>query len=270
MDDHLLKVGSGGGVKGVENFPPDMMRRYREALDAYIAKKQRFSTGPQVNMFRDGSDSQASAQGAELAGKFFNAGRSQVEDAASFKRLVGGDTKLLAGLKNYAITDAARQTDQLGTLSANKFNNWLTGRSGAVRETFDPAESAMLKQINDEVQAAYRAENLGRATGSNTDQNRNSVLSLGLLGNPVVDFMAHRIPGVRAFSGPILDSLRNTAQQGKAAQLDALLADPQLLNEALGRYLQLQQPTRIGAATNRLLERAAPTAYRAAPLMSGE
>lgn len=270
MDDHLLKVGSGGGVKGVENFPPDMMRRYREALDAYIAKKQRFNTGPQVNMFRDGSDSQASAQGAELAGKFFNAGRSQVEDATSFKRLVGGDPKLLAGLKNYAITDAARQTDQLGTLSANKFNNWLTGRSGAVRETFDPAESAMLKQINDEVQTAYRAENLGRATGSNTDQNRNSVLSLGLLGNPVVDFMAHRIPGVRAFSGPILDSLRNTAQQGKAAQLDALLADPQLLNEALGRYLKLQQPTRISTATNRLLERAAPTAYRAAPLMSGE
>ena len=270
MDDHLLKVGSGGGVKGVENFPPDMMRRYRVALDAYIAKKQRFSTGPQVNMFRDGSDSQASAQGAELAGKFFNAGRSQVEDAASFKRLVGGDAKLLAGLKNYAITDAARQADQLGTLSANKFNNWLTGRSGAVRETFDPAEIAMLKQINDEVQTAYRAENLGRATGSNTDQNRNSVLSLGLLGNPVVDFMAHRIPGVRAFSGPILDSMRNTAQQGKAAQLDALLADPQLLNEALGRYLQLQQPTRIGTATNRWLDKAAPTAYRAAPLMSGE
>lgn len=270
MDDHLLTVGSGGGVQGVENFPPDMMRRYREALDAYIAKKQRFSTGPQVNMFRDGSDSQASAQGAELAGKFFNAGRSQVEDAASFKRLVGGDAKLLAALKNYAITDAAQQTDQMGTLSASKFENWLAGRSGAVRETFDPAERAMLKQIDDEVQAAYRAENLGRATGSNTEQNRNSGLSLGLLDNPVVDFMAKRIPGVRAFSGPILDSLRNTAKQSKAAQFDELLTDPQLLHEALGRYLQLQQPTRIGTATNRLLDKAAPTAYRAAPLMSGE
>lgn len=270
IDDHLLKVGSGGGVKDVENFPPAMMRRYREALDAYIAKKQRFSTGPQVNMFRDGSDSQASAQGAELAGKFFNAGRSQVEDAASFKRPVGDNPKLLAALKNYAITDAARQTDQLGTLSANKFNNWMTGRPGAVREAFDPAERAMLRQVNDEVQAAYRAENLGRAIGSNTDQNRHSVLSLGLLGNPVVDYMAHGIPGVRAFSGPILDSLRHTARQSKAAQFDELLTDPQLLHDALCRYLQLQQPTRIGTATNRLLERAAPTAYCAAPLAPGE
>ncbi|WP_152598714.1 hypothetical protein [Janthinobacterium sp. RA13] len=270
IDDHLLKVGSGAGVKDVENFPPAMMRRYREALDAYIAKKQRFSTGPQVNMFRDGSDSQASAQGAELAGKFFNAGRSQVEDAASFKRLVGDSPKLLAGLKNYAITDAARQTDQMGTLSASKLDNWLSGRSGALRETFDPAENAMLKQINDEVQAAYLAENLGRATGSNTAQNVQSAMSLGLLDSPVVDFMAHRIPGVRAFSGPILDSMRNTAKQSKAAQLDALLADPQLLHDALGRYLQLQQPTRIGTATNRLIDKAAPTVYRAAPLTPGD
>lgn len=85
-----------------------------------------------------------------------------------------------------------------------------------------------------------------------------------------MDYMAKHIPGRKAFTGPILDSLRNTAKQSKAEEFDELLTDPQLLNEALGRYLQLQQRTRIGTATNRLLERAALTTYCAAPLVPGD
>lgn len=267
IDSGVNKVGGGHGA-AEESFPLDMAGRWRDANAGHADKMNRFHTGPQASMFRNGSDGQASAQGAELAGKFFNSSRSQVEDAQSFKRLAGDNASLVDALKNYGITDLASQTNKFDRFSNLKFNGWLDGRSGAVREVFDPAERSLLRQVGDEVKAADLGATLGMAKGSNTVQNAQNALSLGLLDSPMVGAMANKIPGVRAFAGPLLASMRESGKSSKAKELGALLADPQLLDSAIGRYLKSQQPSNIGTRFSDLLDAGAPAVYRGAPLLS--
>lgn len=267
IDSGVNKVGAGLSAEG-EHFPADMAGRWRDANKAHADKMDRFYTGPQASMFRNGTDGQASAQGAELAGKFFNATRSQADDAKAFNKLIGDNTVVRDAMKNYAITDLSRQTNKLGMLTDLPYNGWLNGRSGAVRELFDPQEAALMSEIGKAVKAAGLAEDLGRASGSNTVQNAQNALKLGLLDNPLVNAAASKMPIIKAVSGPILDALRETARKSKSKELADLLANPEKLNEAIGRYIQMQQPTRLGTGFNALLESAGPAAYRAAPLLS--
>lgn len=269
IDSRVNKV-SHGSWDGGEYFPPQMATRWRAANAAHADKMDRFHTGPQQAMFRQGGDGLPSAQGAELAGKFFNAARSQADDAKAFKRLVGDNEPLIASLKNYAITDLAGQTDKFGRLNNLKFNNWMDGRSGALRETFVPDELSLLGQVGKEVKAADLGATTGIARGSNTMQNAANALQLGVLDNKLVTGLAHRVPVVGRLAGPLLDGLRETARRGKASQLDELLADPLKLDQAIGEYLKAMQPGKIGVKTRGLLESASPAAYRTAPLLRSD
>lgn len=267
IDSGVNKVGAGMGEAG-EHFPADMSARWRDANKAHGDKMDRFHTGPQASMFRNGTDGQASSQGAELAGKFFNATRSQADDAKAFNKLIGDNGVVRDAMKNYAITDLSKQTNKLGMLTDLPVNGWLNGRSGAVRELFDPQEAALMSEIGKAVKAAGVAEDLGRASGSNTVQNAQNALKLGLLDNPLVNAVASKTPLLKSITGPILEALRETAKKSKSKELADLLANPEKLNEAIGRYIKMQQPGRLGTGFNSLLETAGPAAYRAAPLLS--
>jgi hypothetical protein len=254
-----------------EYFPPDIVQAWRDANAAHAATQLRFRTGPQASMFRMGGDNLPAAQGAELAPKFFNAARSQADDVQAFRRLVNNDPGLVGALKSYAITDLAGQGNRFGTLSDSQFNNWLNGRSGAVNGLFSDSERAVINKIAADLKAADIAENMGRATGSNTVQNAQNALQLGMLDSPVLDFFAKKIPVLNSFTGPALTTLRETARKSKAQALGGLLSNPEAFDTAIGRYLQRQQPGLLGTGFGLLGDATAPALpilYHGAPLLA--
>lgn len=265
--DSRINRAAGGAVQDGEHFPSDMADRYRAALSAHGEKMDRFHTGPQVSMFRNGADGNASAMGAELAPKFFNAGGSQTDDAIALQRLAGGNQQILDGIKRYAVTDLVGQTNKFGMLSNGKYNNWLDARSGAVQNTFNPSEASLMGQVGGQVKAADLAENLGRASGSNTVQNASNALNLGMLDHPAVNAMANRVPFVKAFTGPILDTMKLSARASKANQLGGLLSNPDELDQAIGQYMDWRGKSSdlIGGRLGGLLNFVGENSYRVGP-----
>ncbi|WP_326538496.1 hypothetical protein [Pseudorhodoferax sp.] len=262
IDARVAAVSRGQGMPG-EAFPSDIVASWREALDAHQFKKLQFDTGPQRSMFRMGGDGQASIQGAEIPGKFFNAARSQVEDAQAFRRLVGDNPGLLDDLRRYAVTDAAGQVDRLGNLTSAKFNKWLDARSGASGVIFDPQQRALLKAVSDDLRRADRAESLGRVTGSDTTQKAAGMLRLGLLDSPGTNFAAGKVPGGTA----LLDFLRGQVRTSRADRLSGLLVDPERTAGLLDAFIAAQ---RSPAPQGLLSEAVDPLLSRSAPvLLSG-
>ncbi|QNK74203.1 transglycosylase SLT domain-containing protein [Variovorax sp. PAMC28562] len=240
VDTRVKAVAGGNGGPG-ENFPPDIVAQWEKAIALHADKMDRFHTGPQSLMFQRGGDGLPAAQGAELAPKFFNPRGSQSSDIAAFQKVANPETT--AALKNYAITDAANQTDRLGRLTNAKFANWVNARSGAIDGLMSPGERAQLMGVQSDLARADTATSLGMATGSNTAQNVQNALGLGLLDHKAVNVLANRIPFIGKFTGPMLDGLRATAKQGKVERLGGLLADPDEMVKAL-KLLEMQSAPR--------------------------
>lgn len=230
--DSRINRAAGGSVGDGEFFPKDMADRYREALKLHADKMKKFETGPQIGMFRKGSDGQASVQGAEIPGKFYSGKRSQVDDVKSLKRLLGDQSMLMDEMKRYAVTEGAGTSNVAGDLTS-KFGKWLQSRSGANSELFTGQENATLKEVGKAVERSINAENLGRVSGSDTAQKLEALNSLGLLDNKMVNILATRIPMVGSFTGPALNGLRETAGRTRNNALAKLLANPDDLAAAL-------------------------------------
>lgn len=262
IDAAVDNVAAGNGRSG-ENFPGDIVNQWRQALALHQDRMQRFRTGPQASIFRQGGDGQPAAQGAELAPKFFSPRGSQADDMAAFGRIASPETTGL--LKNYAVTDAAAQSNAAGALTNAKFNRWLAARSGAVNGLFDDGERATLSGVGRDLARADAAENLGRATGSNTAQNVQNALSLGLLDNPMVNGIAGRTPIIGRFTGPMLDALRQSAKRGRVDRLGTLLADPEELARAIDAYQRVSASRPLALAGTASLT---PLFARAAPLLA--
>lgn len=240
LDNQTAQVAAGRGAAG-EYFPSDIVKAWQDAVAMHADKMDKFHTGPQASMFRNGGDGLPQAQGAELAPKFFNPRLSQSSDIASFQKIATPETT--AALKNYAVTDAASQTDRLGNLTNAKFNNWLKARSGAIDGLMTPGEQAQLRGVGADVARADAATSLGMAKGSPTVQN---ALSLGALDNKMLAAFAKRAPFIGHFTGPMLQALQNTARAGKVAQIGGLLADPAAFDTALAQYLSQSSRGPIG------------------------
>lgn len=265
IDEAVNRVASGGGQAG-DYFPADMVKAWREATAAHAAKKAQFNTGPQSRIFARGGDGQAAAQGAEIPRLFFNSLRSQADDAASFNRLIGGNTGLADDMKRYITTSAAQNTDALGNLTNAKFNNWARSHSGGIGGLLGESDQAVIREIGSVLDATDKAARLGMATGSNTMQNINSALSAGLLENPLVNFMANRLPVLKSVAGPALEGLKETGRKKNAEKLGGLLADPEALNQALGEFLGMKSRSVPGLTTANRAKLASGLA-KAAPVL---
>jgi hypothetical protein len=235
IDSTLENLAAGKGQAG-EYFAPDMVRNFKEARQLHAAKEQRFKTGPQAGLFRQGGDGLPVAQGGEIPRRFFNGNGSQVADAQAFRRLVQDDPRMMAELRSYAVSDAASQVDRMGNLTNAKFNRWIDSRQGAIGATFTEQQRAWLKAIAEDLRRADLAENLGRSTGSDTMQKASSMLNLGLLDNPALGMAAGRVPGGRF----ALDFLRGPAKTARAQQIGGLLLDPPKTAGLLDQYIQSQ------------------------------
>jgi hypothetical protein len=230
--DSRINRAAGGSAGEGEFFPKEMADQYREALKLHADKMKKFETGPQMGMFRKGGDGQASIQGAEIPGKFYSGRRSQVEDVQSLKRLLGDQPALMDEMKRYAVTEGAGTSNVAGDLTS-KFSKWLQSRSGANAELFNAKENATLREVGKAVERGINAENLGRVSGSDTAQKLEALNNLGLLDSKTVSVLATRIPGIGAFTGPMLSSLKETAGQARNNALSKMLANPDDLAKAL-------------------------------------
>lgn len=168
VDARVKAVMSGQGRPG-EYFPPDVVKAWEKAIALHADKMDRFHTGPQTAIFRKGGDGLPASEGGELAPKFFSPRGSQSADIAAFGKIAGPETT--AALKNYAVTDAASQTDRLGNLSNAQYQNWINSRSGAISGLFGEGAQAALRGVGSDLQRADSATSLGMARGSNTAQN---------------------------------------------------------------------------------------------------
>lgn len=267
IDDALDRVAAGRGSAD-EIFPRNVVDQWRQANDMHAERIARFETGPQRAMWRKGGDGQPVAQGGELAPKFFNSSRGQSADIASFNRLAGTDFPN-DGLKNYAVTDFADQTAKF-ELSPTNVGNWVDRRSGAIEGLFNEGEQGVLKGVQDSLERSAKAETLGAATGSNTAQNANSLLKLGLWDSPWMNAAATRIPGVKHFATPMLKSLKDKAREAVVEDVAGLLSDPQALNEVLAARLVSRPAALPGPSSGvaqGLLYPAGRASVRAAPLL---
>ncbi|VTU20122.1 Exo-glucosaminidase LytG precursor [Variovorax sp. SRS16] len=262
LDERTRQVAAGKGAQG-EYFPTDIVQAWQDAVKLHADKMDRFHTGPQTSIFQRGGDGLPAAQGAELAPKFFNPRGSQSADIAAFRKIADPQTE--AALKNYAITDAANQTNRFGNLTNAKYANWVAARTGALDGLMSDAERAQIYGVGSDLARADSAASLGMANGSNTAQNVQSALGLGMLDHPAMKAFAHRLPVVGRLTGPMLDTLRATALKGKVSLMGSLLADPGEMDKALSEYLvrMQQQPMGLLSPASLGLLRSAPVAVAA-------
>jgi hypothetical protein len=247
-----------------EVFTPNAANIYGDALAAHSAKKLQFNTGPQAAMFRKGMDGLPAKEGAEIAPLFWNSGNAQIENMRSFKGLVGGDDRLIGLLKQNATTEALQQSAKgpSGALTFAAFDKWMKNHSGAAKELFSPQELATLKAIQNETRIAASAEDLGRATGSNTAQN---IFSMGALDNKLLNAGANYGP-MKYLTGPALAYIKKTSAENRNAILSGLLENPEKMAKALDESAKRGSNSKalVGLLASPVAEQAL---YRAAPVI---
>lgn len=268
IDAKIEAVVNGGALPG-ETFTQESANLYRKALAAHAAKKAQFNTGPQAAIFRTGSDGLPAKEGAEVAPLFWNSGNAQIENMQAFKRLTKEDQGLVRLMKSNATTEALQSSAKgpQGAMTFDAFNKWMKNHSGAAKELFSEQELATLKAIGDELRGAVSAENLGRATGSNTAQN---IMSNGILDNPRAQAIVQSLPmGVGKFvTGPLFNYARASGEAARNNALARLLADPELMGQQLRMYSQGRAPSAlIEALKNPQLQQ---LGVRAAPVISAQ
>jgi hypothetical protein len=232
IDERIKRVSS-QSIQAGENFPQEIARQYRAALDSHIAKVDQFGTGPQVSMFRKGGDNQTSIQGAEIPSKFYSGALSQADDMKAFKKLIGNRTDLMDEMKSFAMTQAEGTRNSTTGNLGDKYLKWLSNRTGANSELLNSSELARVNEVGKLVQNQMMTESLGRVMGSDTAQKAATMLNNSMLDSKVVDFLANQIPIVKSVSGPILSSLRKASGQEKNEIMARLLANPEAFAKAL-------------------------------------
>lgn len=234
MDDRINEVVRGDGAID-ENLPI----AWADALDAARKSKvdqvQRFRTGPQAGIFRMGSDGQPAIQGGEVAAKFWGGRPGVADDVKSLKRLIGDNPTVLGQFRSMVTTEGASTQTQAGNLTG-KFVKWVDGTLPGLKEAFEPEQVRALQRLAADIKRAEVAAGAGMSRGSNTYQNAQNALNLGLLDSPVLSGAVGRIPLVGTAANVGLGSFADSVRKGRAKQLAELLADSQAAGNALSRY----------------------------------
>lgn len=244
LDARIDEVVRGDG-KIDEVLPIDWADKLTAARKSKVDEVARFGTGPQAAIFRKGSDGQPLVQGGEVAAKFWGNRPGLADDVKSFRRLIDDNPELLGKFRSLVTTEGAKTATNGGNLTGS-FARWVSDQMPGLHQAFPADKVAVLERIAQDIKRADAASAAGLAKGSATYQNAQHALSAGMLDNPLIGFVANRIPIVNQFSGPILGSLKDAAKRQQAAQLAGLLADPTMaadaLTKAAGRGLLANNP----------------------------
>jgi hypothetical protein len=265
LDDRINEVVRGDGAID-ENLPLDWANKLSEARKAKLDQVQRFRTGPQAAIFRKGQDGQPVVQGGEVAAKFWGNRPGVADDVKAFRRLVDDNPQLLGQFRSMVTTEGASTQTAAGNLTS-KFAKWVDNSLPGLKEAFEPEQVKMLRRIAADVKRAESAGAAGMSRGSNTYQNAQNALSLGLLDNPLMNAAANRIPVVNSVSGPAFTWMRDTAREAKARRLAALLGDSSAAAAALRSANSAGTRNALAAIFDKDL---APMLYRSAPVLAAD
>lgn len=265
LDSRIDEVVRGDGAID-ENLPIAWADALTKARQAKVDQVQRFRTGPQAALFKVGSDGQPAVQGGEVAAKFWGNRPGLADDVESFKRLVGDNPQLLGQFRSMVTTSGAATADAAGNLTT-KFSKWVDQSLPGLKSAFKPEDVTALQRIAQDIDRAAAAQKLGTSLGgSNTYQNAQNALSLGLLDSPMLSRAASMVPGVRLVADPALAGIRDSARKARANQLAALLADP----DETARALEMLATNRAASGrANPLIDALGVSGLRAAPVAAG-
>lgn len=261
LDDRINEVVRGDGAAD-EMLPIDWADKLSSARASKVAEVERFGTGPQAAMFRKGSDGQPLVQGGEVASKFWGNRPGVADDVKSFRRLIDDNPQLLGQFRSMITTEGASTQSMGGNLGA-KFAKWVENSLPGMKQAFDPAEVQTLRRIAADIKRSEIASAAGMAKGSNTYQNAQNALALGMLDSPLFQSLAVRAP--MPLSVPV-QFMRDTARKAKGERMANLLSD----SGAAANALQT-----LGAPPNALqqmLRKAEIEQYllRSAPVLAGD
>jgi hypothetical protein len=260
LDDRLNEVVRGDG-KADEVLPIAWADALDQARRLKLDEVQRFMAGPQSAIFRKGSDGQPLVQGGEVAAKFWGNRPGLADDVKSFRRLIGDNPRLLGQFQSMVTTEGAATATNGGNITG-KFARWVDNSLPGLKEAFTADQVQTLQRIAQDVKRAEAAAAAGMSRGSNTYQNAQNALNLGLLDNPMVSAAAGRVP----YLGGAVDWLKTTAKEGKARRLAGALSDSELAANML-----MQQQAQRGALANALMNPDLQRAVlRSAPLAGSD
>jgi hypothetical protein len=259
LDARIDEVVRGDGAID-ENLPLDWADKLTAARGSKRAEVERFGTGPQASIFKRGGDGQPMVQGGEIAAKFWGNRPGLADDVKSFRRLIDDNPRLLGQFRSMVTTEGASTQTAAGNLSS-KFVRWVDNTLPGLEAAFDRQEVQALKRIAEDLKRADKAASAGMARGSNTYQNAQNALSLGMLDSPLFQSLAVRAPMPLAVP---VQWMRDTARTAKAERMAGLLSDAGLTADAL--MAGALQPASGGL----LSQRASGLLLRSAPLMGGD
>lgn len=227
MDERVNQVVAGDGAID-ENLPIAWADALDRARGMKVKEVDRFMTGPQSQLFRKGADGQPLRQGGEVASLFWGNRPGLAEDVQSFRKLIDDNPALLGQFRSMVTTEGAGTADAAGRLGT-KFAKWVDAMRPGIEKAFSPDQVDMLSRIAQDIRRGESAAAAGMSRGSNTYQNANNALKLGLLDSAPLQWIANKIP----VGGAALTAIREAARNDKAARLSAALSDPAVAAQAL-------------------------------------
>lgn len=216
---------------------PDQAEVLADARRFHGFLKDRYESGPAAGLWRTGMDGRPVLNGGEVPKAFFSSKASQAADIDQFTSMLPGNDDALAALRQYGIADLAQQaTGPTGNLSFPKTRNWMNQRAEAIPGLYNAEQQQTLGAVRNDLGRAFEAENLGRATGSNTAQN---LLGAGVLDSRAASALAGFIPRL----GPAgLEAMRQSSRRRVASEVGDALIDPRQAISALRVFEELLAP----------------------------
>lgn len=181
--------------------------------------------------------SPAAGQTARAQG--FNA----VADASS---KAAAKQALMADLMHNAGRSIGTDAQQLLPATLDKY---VASRTPMMRELLTPDDFAAVQAVTQDAKRAADAAVFGKAIGSNTVQNQQSALNLGLMDSPVVNFVAGKIP----LGSAAVDPIRKYQRDKLATELGGLLSNPDLADAAISAYIKALRSTKASSRVGGLL-----------------
>lgn len=256
LDNRINEVVRGDGAAD-EVLPLAWADALDQARKLKVAEVERFMTGPQARMFRRGADGLPQVQGGEVSSLFWGNRPGLSEDVQAFRRLVDDNPRLLGQFRSMVTTEGAGMADAGGRLTT-KFARWVDNMMPGIEKAFEPDQVDLLRRLSQDVRRAESAAAAGMSRGSNTYQNAQNALSLGLLDSPAVSAIAGRVP----LAGPAVNWLRDASRAQKATRLAEVLADANAAANALDAAGNRVPPAAIRALSDPAIQ---ALFYRAAP-----
>lgn len=181
--------------------------------------------------------SPAAGQTARAQG--FNA----VADASSKE---AAKAALMADLMQSAGRSIGTDAQQLLPATLDKY---VSARAPMMRELLTPDDMAAIQAVAKDATRAANAAAFGKAIGSNTIQNKQGALNLGLMDSPVVNFLASKIP----LGSAAVDPIRKYQRDKLATELGGLLSNPDMADAAITAYLKAMRTSARGGKLGGLL-----------------